>query len=363
METSLAAVVKNVYNNIADELSKSIYEKRLLYSLTGNQRFIGDVVSLTFSELEACKELLRKTFKDFREDVVVYGAGHLGYIFAILCDKINIAAFCDSDTGRHGSTHFGYKVLSPNELKEEHEDSVVVIATTKNSYIADILEKLLELGFDKDRIIDFHGLLRSNGINQFSFHETQYFDPDLVLPLLSENEVFIDAGCYDCYTSIQFARYCKNKYEKIIAFEPNPKQYSICVDNGAAMENFSIYPFGLWHENARLNFANNDVAASAHFSGTSGGDTVIVEAVRLDDMLNGEKATFIKMDVEGAELNALKGAEQTIKNYHPKLAISLYHKPEDVWEVPAYILSLDRSYKLYLRHYSFYKSETVLYAV
>jgi len=363
MKTSLAVTVKDVYNSIADDLSKRIYENRLLYSLTGNHRFIDAVVSLSFKELEAYKDILGKAFKDLRGDVVVYGAGHLGYIFAVLCDKINIAAFCDSDAGRHGGTLFGRTIITPDELRGKYRDSVVVIATTKDMYVAEITEKLLDLGFSSDKIIDFHGLLRLNGINQLSFHETQYFDPEIVMPIFSEEEVFIDAGCYDCYNSIQFVKLCNNRYKKIIAFEPNPKQYSLCVSNAAAMENFSIYPYGLWNENARLSFASNTAASSARFSEASGGDTIEVEAVSLDDVLNGEKATFIKMDVEGAELNALKGAEQTILNYHPKLAISMYHRPEDVWEIPAYILSLDKSYKLYLRHYSFYGSETVLYAV
>ena len=62
-------------------------------------------------------------------------------------------------------------------------------------------------------------------------------------------------------------------------------------------------------------------------------------------------------------MNALIGAEETIRKYKPKLAISLYHKPEDIWEIPAYIISLQKGYRLYLRHYSPWHEETVLYAV
>lgn len=76
-----------------------------------------------------------------------------------------------------------------------------------------------------------------------------------------------------------------------------------------------------------------------------------------------EKVTFIKMDVEGAELEALKGARKTIMKHHPRLAISIYHKPEDIWEIPAYILSLSEDYRFYIRHYQFSKNETILYAV
>ena len=69
------------------------------------------------------------------------------------------------------------------------------------------------------------------------------------------------------------------------------------------------------------------------------------------------------MDIEGAELEALKGAKETIKRNHPKLAICVYHKPEDIVDIPKFILELDPEYKLYLRHYSDNAGETVLYAI
>jgi len=69
------------------------------------------------------------------------------------------------------------------------------------------------------------------------------------------------------------------------------------------------------------------------------------------------------MDIEGSELEALKGAEETIKKYHPVLAISAYHKPEDIVELPAYIRSIDPEYKFYLRSYHLEFTEIVLYAI
>jgi hypothetical protein len=88
-------------------------------------------------------------------------------------------------------------------------------------------------------------------------------------------------------------------------------------------------------------------------------------AISLDEYLKNEKepVTFIKMDLEGAELNALKGAEQTIKEQKPKLAISIYHKPEDIWEIPNLLLELVPDYKFYIRHYTLIGAETVLYAL
>ena len=84
--------------------------------------------------------------------------------------------------------------------------------------------------------------------------------------------------------------------------------------------------------------------------------------VSIDDMVGDDKVTFIKMDIEGAEMEALEGAKQTIERNRPKLAISIYHKEEDLWEIPFYILSKYPWYKIYMRHYTLTTNETVLYA-
>ena len=76
-----------------------------------------------------------------------------------------------------------------------------------------------------------------------------------------------------------------------------------------------------------------------------------------------EKVTLIKMDIEGAELQSLKGAKRIIQHDKPKLAICIYHKPEDMVEIPLYIKELVPEYKLYIRHHSSNVSDTVLYAV
>ena len=80
-------------------------------------------------------------------------------------------------------------------------------------------------------------------------------------------------------------------------------------------------------------------------------------------MDSGERITFIKMDVEGAELKSLMGACNTIRRDRPKLAISIYHKDKDMVRIPLYIRSLIPDYRLYVRHYSNNANETVLYAV
>ena len=87
-----------------------------------------------------------------------------------------------------------------------------------------------------------------------------------------------------------------------------------------------------------------------------------ISTVRMDDVIK-EPVTFIKMDIEGSEYRALLGARNIIESYKPKLAISIYHKSEDIWQLPQLILEMNSEYKLYLRHYSTAAAETVMYAI
>lgn len=92
------------------------------------------------------------------------------------------------------------------------------------------------------------------------------------------------------------------------------------------------------------------------------GDTAI-QVTSIDRSLKGKEVTFIKMDIEGSEMEALIGSGDTIKRYKPKLAICVYHRPGDIVDIPQKILELCPGYRLYLRHYSYVDTETVLYAV
>ena len=84
----------------------------------------------------------------------------------------------------------------------------------------------------------------------------------------------------------------------------------------------------------------------------------------IDDIVDPrDKVTFIKMDVEGAELESLKGAKNIILRDCPKLAICIYHKPEDLFEIPILIKEMCREYKIVIRQYADSIFETVCYAV
>jgi hypothetical protein len=96
--------------------------------------------------------------------------------------------------------------------------------------------------------------------------------------------------------------------------------------------------------------------------GIYNGKMVDVDCVTLDSYLQGKPVTFIKMDVEGAEMDVLLGMQQTIKNYKPKLAVCIYHKNPDVFDISEFLLSLVPEYRFHIRHYGIEEREEVLFA-
>jgi hypothetical protein len=76
-----------------------------------------------------------------------------------------------------------------------------------------------------------------------------------------------------------------------------------------------------------------------------------------------QRVDFIKMDIEGSELEALKGAEETIRRFRPRMAISIYHKDDDYFTIPLFIRNLELGYRFYLENYTISDGETVLYCI
>lgn len=186
----------------------------------------------------------------------------------------------------------------------------------------------------------------------------QYFD----FFSAGENEVFIDGGALDGVSSKEFIRWCNGNFDKIFAFEPNPKMIEVCRENLKNMsgDKITFASKALWKENVVLHFDNQTKEKWDACLDKRG--NVEVACISIDEAVKMEKVTFIKLDVEGSELEALMGAEECIKRDRPRLAVSIYHKDHDYVDIPAYLLSLDASYRFGIRHYHSDCIETVLYA-
>ena len=182
----------------------------------------------------------------------------------------------------------------------------------------------------------------------------QYFEDFLGI---SENEVFVDVGAFDGNTSIEFIKYCP-KYKSIYIFEPSSPNLAKAKENLNKYQSVYFFPMGLSDQKAMLKF--DALSGSASSASEDGKDTIQVD--RLDSVLS-ERVTFIKMDIEGAEGKAIAGMTEHIINDHPKLAISVYHRPKDLWLIPKQILEIRSDYSIYIRHYTEGTDETVMFFI
>lgn len=185
----------------------------------------------------------------------------------------------------------------------------------------------------------------------------QYFDYFLPQP----GECFLDGGALDGNTTAQFIKWCGGCYDSIDAFEPNPLQKDLCRENLRQIGNPAIrfYDRALWNQDETLSFEAHP--GSKWDARISGSGQYSVAAAAADSLLRDKPITFIKLDVEGAELNALKGAAQIIRRNRPRMAISIYHDPWDFIHIPLYLLSLVPDYRFAIRHYHSDLIETILY--
>lgn len=191
--------------------------------------------------------------------------------------------------------------------------------------------------------------------------EESYFLDSLYT--LRAGEVFVDCGAYDGDTVQQVLARCSD-IGRVLAIEADPHNYSRLTAFTRALAP------GVRDKIELLNVAVSDSPGQLKFQATGGegahlsadGD-VAVECTRIDDLLGDVPPTFIKMDIEGAELDALRGAARTIARYRPILSICVYHRQSDLWTIPAYIASVVPQYKIFLRPHDVDGWQLVCYAV
>ena len=157
----------------------------------------------------------------------------------------------------------------------------------------------------------------------------------------------------------------KNGY--VHTFDPLKRHCEIMRDsfamNPSLAERISIHEVGLANIDDQGSASHErDMAIDPGARVAVGGDLPMRTIDSLVAKGEVERVDFIKMDVEGSELQALVGAAASLRKWRPKLAISLYHRPEDFFSIPLWIDSLDCGYRFYLDHYSIHSEETVLYA-
>jgi FkbM family methyltransferase len=189
------------------------------------------------------------------------------------------------------------------------------------------------------------------------FERTQYFPSDIFIP--TTREAYFDCGAFTGDTIADFLKTVGYCYDRIWAAEPDVNNYKSLVVNCSGLKNIALYNAGIFDHKGEMNFSARGNMLSAIEEDAL--ETIKVDTI--DNITCDEPVTYIKLDVEGAELNALKGAAATIKNYAPALGVSIYHRQRDLIDIPAFIDSICTEYKFYFRVHKKLAIDTVLYFI
>jgi FkbM family methyltransferase len=336
--------------------------------------------------------------KSNKKPLVLFGAGTAGETMLTELSKLDICVSCfgDNDAGKQHTKFYGLDVLSPGELAEKYKGAVVIVsiggpaasAVEQQLKAYGCFERIIDnfycpsefydyekyvrfnanafeivydfLADDKSRdvlVARLNGMISNNTV--FPAHlvdSEQYFDKDIVR--FKQGEVFLDAGSFEGETAIEFAGIAPD-YKKIICMEPEKGNFDVLLKNTVALERTEHYRLGAWSCKASFHFKSSGFAS--RISDDDGNETI--EVASIDEMFSNEEITFIKMDIEGAEIQALKGARETIKRCKPRMAVCVYHKREDMLAIPFLLKSINSDYNIYFRHYGPSVYETVCYAV
>lgn len=347
--------LSRILKYMQDEKSKELFEARMKYAVTGNLSYIYEAIHK--DEDVSYRGCDIKQLYEFYHDknFVIYGASSSGlHTFFILEHSVlknRVIAFCDSDERKQGNTILNIPIVPPSDPIMKDRNTLVIIAS---DYLLDIYRTLLYFGVQRSNIYIFSCYGRIDATCGFQYFD--YFQP-------KEDEVFVDAGSYNLDSSIQFIKWTKNNYSKIFAFEAEKQHYEYCknyLDNHK-ISRIKLFNNALWKDDTLINIDAKLNGQSSIVTTTTNSNYEITSAVKLDTILSNERVSFIKMDIEGAECEALEGSKSILQTQKPRLAISIYHKQFDFYTVPEYLLEFGYD-KFAIRHYSPQHHETILYA-
>jgi len=190
--------------------------------------------------------------------------------------------------------------------------------------------------------------------------ENQYFNALSIGALRNTLITYVDCGAYNGDTYHDLIHQQGIRCERAFLFEPDPANFSALVRVcGAANPEVICLPLGVAESHRILSFSSGQGEGSAV---AVGGDVHIAVA-SLDEMFPSARIDLIKLDVEGGEAQALLGAKSLIQRTRPVLSMSLYHKPQDLWELPELLFDVCENYGLFIRQHYYNSFDCVLYAV
>jgi FkbM family methyltransferase len=352
----------------------------------------------------------RESGRPYPTPIVLCGAGRLGRatLRGLRSVGADVLGFADNSLGLHGQRIDGCEVTSVHEavrryardgvfvttiytarpLREQLAATKVPVASARAVFFQhpavflphasvdspeslasqrdDIMDGLNNWADDASKAeyvaqIAWHSLATTE-VGPWTPASQTYFPEGLVR--LSDHEVFVDCGAFNGDTLREFLHRKGNRFDRLVAFEADPMNFRALTESinslpAGTRERIVARQVAVHSKRATLRFSSSDGAGSA--VATSG--DIEVEAESLDELLYDVEPTFIKMDIEGAEPNALRGAIRTLRTKAPTLAICLYHAREHLWELPKAIREANPHYRVALRRHSDDCWETVAYAL
>ena len=199
------------------------------------------------------------------------------------------------------------------------------------------------------------------GINRS--YDAHYFRSGLFE--LRPDEIFVDCGAAVGETVDHFLEITRESFRGLYAFEPDRDNFGKLSEkigryrNLPFSKNIHLLNKATGARDAKVAFEHGGGEGSRVLEGVAGES--VMDLVRLDSELS-EGATFLKLDVEGHELDTLKGAESTIRQHKPRIAVCVYHRDDDLLTIPAYLKSLNPDYNIGLRHCNQVRFDTICFA-
>lgn len=317
--------------------------------------------------------------------IVLYGMGNgADKIINVLEQKgIPFKGVFASDGFVRNKTFHGFKISSYKDLREEFSDMIVLLCF--GSERPEVLENIKRIAHEQELYAPEVPVIGGGLFDEeyYSSHENEFkeiynfladeqsqktfldiikyklsgkidylFDcevskdePYKTFLRLNENETFMDLGAYTGDTVSDFLKRVSS-YNKIIAVEPDRKSFRKLKANTENISCIRIENVAVSKECGILPFSMKGGRNSSAFRGET-----LVEFKNIDSLSQDEGITYIKMDLEGEEENAILGGKDTILKYKPKMLVSAYHRTDDFLKLPKAVLNIRDDYKIYLRHF------------
>lgn len=346
-----------------------------------------------------------KRLKETEKPIVMYGMGDGAQKIMSVLESLDIkpAEFMASDEFVRGHSFLGYQVKKLSDIQAQYEDFIIVVCFGSNlpsvtdrlydlaekyelyapdvpvvgeglfddAYINENSDKLKKvrklLADDKSKKV-FDSLVEyklSGDIFKLRECETPQTEAEALLQI-GKTETYVDLGAYNGDTVDRFLHLTNKEFTEIYAVEPDFRNFTKMVRRNYALGRGIFHPVNAaaWSENTKLSFRKSGGRNSSACNQYGRGPIVEVNGITVDSMLGDKKPTLIKLDVEGCEREALEGARKSISAHRPRLILSLYHRTEDLVELPLLVKEMNPLYKLYLRHHPYIPAwDTNLYCI